>query len=251
MADKPKPKYKLTSFDVREISFVREGAVLEDFLLIKNKEGGKKMPNDVKTPEQIAAEQLEAEKAKAEAEIKAKADADEKAKIEADAKAKADADAAKAAEADAGETVEKSKYVEIEKEKQRLEAELSKIKEEKELEVFKSKAGEFKSLKAEGLDLADVLFKCKKALDEKTFEAIEKTLNVADKAIEKGVAFGGLFVEIGKSTESDNDGKSELDKKAEAIAKDKGISFEKAFVMACEQNPELYKEVSEKKNGGK
>ncbi len=220
-----KPQYNLKKYLVKEISFVPEGAVLEDYILLKNKEGN--MPTEKNLLSKIEKEELEAKEAEAKVEA-AKVEAE---KVEAEAKVEAEKVEAEKAKNKSELEIEKSKRVELEKRLETLEVEKSK-------EIFKAKAEKLKSILTSDNDLAEVLRECNDKLEKSTFEKLEKTLVAANEAIKTG----SLFKEIGTEQSDDSaDDFEKLEKLARANSEKNGTTYEREYVVLINKNKGLYK----------
>jgi hypothetical protein len=103
-----------------------------------------------------------------------------------------------------------------------------------------AKSKEIASLPVE----ADKLVSIAKSATPEIFEVL--------KAASKLIAGSDLLTEVGKSrgTTDNADAWQQIEKKADAIAKDEGISKQKAIAKAIQENPDLYKRYLQGEDGG-
>lgn len=131
---------------------------------------------------------------------------------------------------------------EFKKKAQEQEAVIAKMQDEKETQEFISKAANYQSLPIEKNKLGLILKEASRHLSAEAnsdlmtlIEACNKSLNL----ITKQFGSDNGATEVGVV--------NKLNAMAQEIAKQEGISFEKAFVKAQDQNPELKKQLVEER----
>lgn len=199
---------KLHDFEVMEISLVKEGAVMEDFLTLKAKNKEEKMPETL--VEKILEEKkIEAEKPVEEAKVEVKEEIKEEVKVE---------EVVKSLEAENKELIQKVKAFE----------------DEKKQAIYKSKAEAFVNLNNK--DLPEIL----KAIDENlSKEVSEKLLTILTKA-NKMAENSEMFKELGAS-EAEVNSIEQVEAIAKARATKEKISYERAYVEEINKRKELYR----------
>lgn len=135
-------------------------------------------------------------------------------------------------------------YEQIKKENQEIKQELRKEKEQKRLNEFISKAEQFNNLPVKPNEFGKILKNLADS-DEKGFQKLMEVLKSADESLNQS----GLFKEKGSSvgdTASDSWGK--IEKRAEGVMEEKGLSREKAINQVMKDNPELYRQYMDEKS---
>lgn len=242
---------------VDRVDLVDEGANSEAFIkLYKRKENNDIMNYDevLAKMKQEHADIIRAEIAKAKAEVPQATTDELAAKDQTIAKANEDVAKAKeelskvtaeletvtkAKEADATvEDVIKSLdpavqevFKSLKTQKEAAEAVVKQLNEKKLEDEAIAKAKDLKALPVEEAKLVTVV----KGVSDEVYEIL-KSASVAIEA-------GGLLEEVGKGKgESTNDAWSKIEKKADAIADEEGVTKQKAIAKVIQQNPDLYRE---------
>ncbi len=212
----------LKDFDVMEISLVKEGAVMEDFLLLKNKEGKMAKENLVDKIKKTAEVEDIKEEVKAEAVVETKEEPKVEPKLE-EPKAEPAKDevteVVKALEAEKAQLVEKLKSFE-DKEKEA---------------IYKTKAE-----KLSNINTSD-LFVILKEVDEKLSKEVAEKLNNLLSKVNTVVEKSKLFEELGNGSEDSVNDLSSIEKIAKSRSEKEKISYEKAYTEELFKRPELYK----------
>lgn len=135
-------------------------------------------------------------------------------------------------------------YEQIKKENEEIKQELRKEKEQKRLSEFISKAEQFDNLPVNPNEFGKILKNFADS-DEEGFQKLMEVLKSADESINQS----GLFKERGSSigdTASDAWGK--IEKSAEGLMEEKGLSREQAINQVMKNNPELYRQYMDEKS---
>lgn len=118
-----------------------------------------------------------------------------------------------------------------------LKKRLEKIEDERETEIFKRMAEDFRYVPGATIEeLAQVLKGASKTLDQKYFDILTKVLGNANEAVKKS----DVMAQHGTATPS-NSSINQIDAIAKGMQKaDPKLNYSQAFTKALEQNPELY-----------
>jgi hypothetical protein len=122
----------------------------------------------------------------------------------------------------------------IKKKLDEQELEISKLRDKDELNEFTKRAEAYGKLPIEGAKFAPILRKLSKALAAEEFAEVERVLKAAHEAMGHVLKVHGTDGTVpGSALEA-------INAKANEISKKQGISKEKAFDQACQENPDLY-----------
>ena len=233
---------------VDRIDLVDEGANSAAFIkLYKRKEMETNMDfNEIISklkPEH--AEIIQAEIAKAKAEVPAEVAAELSNTKEALEKTKAELEKIKEEIKKSKESAQEENFEEILKnldpvvqkafkslqaQKEAAEQVVKQLTEQRKEEEAIAKAKALKALPVE----EDKLIQVVKSVSDDVYEILKSAAKILEES--------NLFEEIGKSGTGTTDAWSKIEKKAEEIAKRDGITIEKAISVVINENPELYKE---------
>lgn len=137
---------------------------------------------------------------------------------------------------------EKSEYATLMDKINAQNAEIEKLRQEsadKDLRVeVKEIVSEFTGNKSEK---EEILFSLMKSFGKDS--SVVKNYITHERASSEQLSKGDLFKELGKPGKTETSAENMLDVKAKEIAQEKGISFENAYLQACEENPELYSQM--------
>lgn len=132
------------------------------------------------------------------------------------------------------------KEAEVEKEK------VANLQKEVEMERFTKEAEGMQSIAKETGKLAELLYTIKKSLPEEKYTELKEILDSANGVIKESK----LLVSVGSGENGDGkDAESTLDKKAKALAKEKGITEAQAMDEVLQSEPELYEKYNKEKEG--
>ena len=267
--------HELTNYDVKEVSLVNEGAIQENFLILKRGNCSMKKLLEKIAKMEIPAEEIKAlvEKYKLTDEQKellkahmaiakagdsepvlkafgevsgivkedAKVDdvVDDDKKVDGDDDDKSDDDKDKG-DADSGDKKDEAEVQKALKDKEKVEKELNDLKDKNLKTEFVEKAKGYKNAGLETGKLADLLIEVSKKMDAKAYKAIENMLKGYEAALEKSE----LFKTKGKDGEGDiGDAKESVRKMALERAEKKKISYETAYTEIVKENPDLYEKL--------
>lgn len=240
---------KLVDFEVMEISLVKEGAVMENFLTLKQKNGGNSMPDTLvskiksETPVEPKAPVAEpiVEAPVVDAKVEPKVEPVVEPVVEPKVEPVAETPVVDVEISKARASLEL-----IQKEKDALQVEVNKFKNAEKVAIYKSKASELNNLNAEGISLHTIL----QEVDEKLSEEVKKNFNQLLKTVNGLVEGSKMFSEIGKTSTAKTDegfgSFEELEKSAVSYAQKNKVTKEKAIAILVAQNPSMYEAISKK-----
>lgn len=222
----------LKDFDVMEISLVKEGAVMEDFLLLKNKEGKMAKENLVDKIKKTAEVEDIKEEVKAEAVVETKEEPKVEPKLEEPKieEPKIEEPKAEPAKDEVTEVVKA-----LEAEKAQLVEKLKSFEDKEKEAIYKTKAE-----KLSNINTSD-LFVILKEVDEKLSKEVAEKLNNLLSKVNTVVEKSKLFEELGNGSEDSVNDLSAIEKIAKSRSEKEKISYEKAYTEELFKRPELYK----------
>lgn len=217
----------LKDFEVLEISLVKEGAVMEDFLLLKNKEGKMAKENLVDKIKKTAEVEDIKEDIKTEAVVETKEEPKVEPKLE---ELKIEEPKAEPAKDEVTEVVKA-----LEAEKAQLVEKLKSFEDKEKEAIYKSKAEKLSNINTD--DLFVILKEVDEKLSKETAEKLNNLLNKVNTVVEKSK----LFEEVGNGSEINVNDLTAIEKIAKSRSEKEKISYEKAYTEELFKRPELYK----------
>ena len=143
---------------------------------------------------------------------------------------------------------EVKKRLESAKELETLREEVTKMRDQKELEGFIEKAKALKFLSGKVEEVAKTLHAVSKSLSKDEFAKIEKLFADANAAIGNGDTFK-VIGKTGDGETSSESYKTQIEQMAKARAKEKGVTEYEAYKAVARENPELYTKYREEIRG--
>jgi hypothetical protein len=263
--------YKLSEYEVKEISLVHEGAVNEKYIITKSK--GESMPNLLEKIEKLEIDAPKLEELSKKFSLnedekemlsgimklrKAETDNLRNALNEMDGVKKVEGeeekDGKKELAPEMKELIEKEKEPlnkkiaeitkekdEVIKEKDKVTKEIKELKEKETKATYIGKAKEFKKLAINVEKFADVLRYSDELLPKDISVELNRVLKTADIALESGKPFG----EIGSGKEGDTN-EDKYEGIAQERSKSKNITIEAARAEVMNEHPDYYKQLKTK-----
>lgn len=114
---------------------------------------------------------------------------------------------------------------------------IAKMQEEKAEKEWVGKAAAYTNLPIKAEELGPILKSASKSMNEAQLKELDRVLKAGDEAIATVMKINGSNAGGGNTTAYDS-----LMAKAKDIQKSDKVSIEKAFTVACDQNPELFKQ---------